>query len=78
MVAIILWAILVKVVTIVNTNYCLLQTPNIQLLLSEMVKDSIEKAWELIKKINKYIEWIPLLIFIELLLEFTLIANFMR
>lgn len=78
MVAIILWAILVKVVTIVNTNYCLLQTPNVQLLLSEMVKDSIEKAWELIKKINKYIEWIPLLIFIELLLEFTLIANFMR
>lgn len=78
MVAIILWVILVKVVTIVNTNYCLLQTPNVQLLLSEMVKDSIEKAWELIKKINKYIEWIPLLIFIELLLEFTLIANFMR
>ena len=78
MVAIILWAILVKVVTIVNTNYCLLQTPNVQLLLSEMVKDSIEKAWELIKKINKYIEWVPLLIFIELLLEFTLIANFMR
>ena len=78
MVAIILWAILAKVVTIVNTNYCLLQTPNVQSLLSEMVKISIEKAWELIKKINKYIEWIPLLIFIELLLEFTLIANFMR
>ena len=77
MVAIILWAILAKVVTIVNTNYCLLQTPNVQSLLSEMVKISIEKAWELIKKINKYIEWIPLLIFIELLLEFTLIANFM-
>lgn len=78
MVAIILWAILAKVVTIVNANYCLLQTPNVQLLLSEMVKDSIEKTWELIKKINKYIELIPLLIFIEFLLEFAFIVNFMR
>lgn len=78
MVAIILWAILVKVITMVNTNYCLMQTPNVQSLLSEMVKISIEKTWELIKKINKYIEWIPLLIFIELLLEFTLVVNFMR
>lgn len=78
MVAIILWAILVKVVTMVNTNYCLMQTPNVQSLLSEMVKISIEKTWELIKKINKYIEWIPLLIFIELLLEFALVVNFMR
>ena len=78
MVAIILWAILVKVVTIVNTNYCLLQTPNVQSLLSEMVKDSIEKTWELIKKINKYIELMPLLIFIEFLLEFAFIVNFMR
>lgn len=78
MVAIILWAVLLKVVTMVNTNYCLMQTPNVQSLLSEMVKISIEKTWELIKKINKCIEWIPLLIFIELLLEFALIANFMR
>lgn len=78
MVAIILWAILVKVITMVNTNYCLMQTLNVQSLLSEMVKISIEKTWKLIKKINKYIEWIPLLIFIELLLEFSLVVNFMR
>ena len=78
MVAIILWAILAKIVTMVNTNYCLLQTPNVQSLLSEMVKSSIERTWELIRTINKYIEWIPLLIFIELLLEFALIANCMR
>lgn len=74
-ITLILWFILTEIITRVNTDYCLLQTPRTQSNLSEVTKNSINGTWNFIRKVDKYLYLALVPIFIEQIIIILLVVN---